>query len=96
MNSSIEIPEGLLDCINGGDSCPFENLKQFRKWIRKNTGIKVDIKRSDIFSLLRNNFQISKAQLELIQKGVEACLSGAEVSTLISRSQRNLVIAIVS
>ena len=43
MTSSIEIPEGLLDCINGGDRCPFENLKQFRKWIRKNTGIKVDI-----------------------------------------------------
>merc|ERR1712066_342782 len=32
---NVEIPEGMLDCVYGGDNCPFESSEDFITWFKK-------------------------------------------------------------
>ena len=37
-----EIPEGILDCLHGGDNCPFTSFEDFFAWFEESTGLQVD------------------------------------------------------
>ena len=36
-----QIPDGLMDCVLGGDNCPFEDFDDFAEWFETTTGIPV-------------------------------------------------------
>ena len=36
---SLQIPEGALDCLYGGENCPWEDLQDFGGWFQSATGI---------------------------------------------------------
>ena len=39
--SLAQIPDGLMDCVLGGDNCPFEDFDDFAEWFETTTGISV-------------------------------------------------------
>ena len=39
--SLAQIPDGLMDCVLGGDNCPFEDFDDFAEWFETTTGIPV-------------------------------------------------------
>ena len=36
-----EIPEGAVECLHGGDSCPWQSFEQFGAWFQNATDIQV-------------------------------------------------------
>merc|ERR1711876_158508 len=38
---NVKIPDGILDCVHGGDKCPFTSFEDFFNWFQKSTGIKI-------------------------------------------------------
>merc|ERR1712007_149035 len=34
----VEIPEGILDCVHGGEDCPFSSFEAFFEWFEESTG----------------------------------------------------------
>ena len=39
--SHFKIPDEFLDCLNGGDNCPFDSFEDFEGWFESNTGLEV-------------------------------------------------------
>merc|ERR1712045_634667 len=37
----VEIPAGILDCVHGGDNCPFESFEAFFQWFEESTGLEL-------------------------------------------------------
>merc|ERR1712203_1329862 len=37
----VEIPEGILDCVHGGDNCPFSSFEDFFDWFEASTGLEI-------------------------------------------------------
>merc|ERR1711953_261793 len=37
----VEIPEGILDCVHGGDNCPFSSFEAFFEWFEESTGLQI-------------------------------------------------------
>ena len=35
------IPDGALDCLHGGDKCPWSSFENFQSWFKNATGLKV-------------------------------------------------------
>ena len=38
----VEIPEGILDCVHGGEDCPFSSFEAFFEWFEESTGLQVE------------------------------------------------------
>ena len=36
-----QIPDGTLDCLFGGDNCPYESFEDFAVWFKEATGIEL-------------------------------------------------------
>ena len=37
------IPDGALDCLHGGDNCPWKSFEEFQTWFESTTKLKVHI-----------------------------------------------------
>ena len=44
----VEIPAGILDCVHGGDNCPFESFEAFFQWFEESTGLEVEERSTNI------------------------------------------------
>merc|ERR1711884_218821 len=38
---NVEIPDGILDCVHGGNNCPFSSFQDFFQWFEESTGLEI-------------------------------------------------------
>merc|ERR1712045_49023 len=48
----VEIPEGILDCVHGGDNCPFSSFEAFFEWFEESTGLQIPDVDVDVEALM--------------------------------------------
>ena len=45
----VEIPAGILDCVHGGENCPFSSFEAAFEWFEESTGLQVEERRRKYF-----------------------------------------------
>ena len=75
----VEIPDGILDCVHGGDNCPFSSFEAFFEWFEESTGLQVEERWPSIL-LFSLSLQIPDVDVD-VEALMDACMSGSEVMT---------------
>merc|ERR1712117_724365 len=50
--AALAIADEFLDCLNGGENCPFDSLEDFEGWFESNTGLELPVPDMDMEHML--------------------------------------------